>query len=176
MVASSRIGGKSMFDPIPTRPWADRPANPPYSHEAKVLLVRRLREVFAGRFGGAWLQDDEGGMRALFVAIVDLTPQDALIAGSAGDQMPNASPVRSVPASYTDEERRSFQETVRHWLRVNGVTGVGLESRPDLSKVVATVRADRPEVATALRSLLPSDALLVASIDPNAGGGHTLGG
>jgi hypothetical protein len=131
-----------------------------------VLLIHVLRETFAGRYTGAWLQADEFGQRALYVAVVGAASADTLTAESAAGQIPDAIPVRLVSSVYTDDRLIDFLETINRWLAANGVTGIGLEIRPDPSKIVASVSRDLPKVAMALRGLLPTDALLINSTEP----------
>jgi hypothetical protein len=164
-------------DIVPPLPWVEhRPTKPldRASHEANARLQGVLREAFVGRYTGAWLQADEFGGWALHVAVVDATSDDALVAESAAGQVPDATPVRLASSVCTYDEMLGFRATIRQWLDEHKViAGVGLELRPDLSKNVVSVRSNLPDVAPALRALIPADAILIVSTDPTIEG-HVL--
>jgi hypothetical protein len=160
-------------DTVPPAPWLNQPTQPPdpASHEANVRLIGVLRKAFVDRYTGAWLQADESGERSLFIAVVGATAQDVLTASSVAGQIPSVTPVRIVASAYSEEQLAGFEDDLNQWLDANNVpVGVGSEIRPDLSKIVAYVNSDLPDVVSVLRLVVPSDALLVPALDPTAEG------
>ena len=121
-----------------------------------------------------WLQQPGSSPEAI-VAVADATADDQTKVEQVAKELDLGVPVKvvSVPLAY--ETLATFWETLDEALSagtVPGAQGVGLEIRPDLGAIVATIPNDAQHAPTGatLSTLVPEGILLIQPYDPGDAG------